>query len=232
MPGTYLENVRLLAFHVDFAELLVYTWNDEVRDTLDAEWDEMRALLELTVHLPTDTLANAEAALRFFAHRDISRLTIHPVRDIPALRSVLMNGVEWLGDRLCLENLENDVFTDVMPAVCDIPCSVTMDYGHLLLTGAPVRRFLDQYGDRVREVHFHGFDGRCCHVAPDSATTATFLDLIDQWFPDNPGLPVCVETFEWGVTKAALRALAAHCPQGEGHRRDEHGTLTAWTSSV
>ena len=40
VPGTYLDNVRLLVEHAAFSELLVYTWNDELQSMLEREWDE------------------------------------------------------------------------------------------------------------------------------------------------------------------------------------------------
>jgi hypothetical protein len=148
VPGTYLDNARLLAGHADFAELLVYTWNDELRQTLAREWTEMRGLLEVSVHLPADTMKHAAAALEFFSGRGVLRYTAHPVGDVTALRDFLQSGVELVGQRLCLENLENDVFDAVMPVVADIPFSVTLDYGHLLFMGAAAAPVLDRYSRR------------------------------------------------------------------------------------
>ncbi|MFZ2414075.1 MAG: hypothetical protein WAW16_07645, partial [Candidatus Cryosericum sp.] len=108
VPGSYLDNARLLAGRAAFSELLVYTWNDELRSMLEREWDDMGQLLELSVHLPADTLEHAEGALRFFSGRNVLRYTLHPVADASALRRFLVSAVDLVGDRLCLENLEND----------------------------------------------------------------------------------------------------------------------------
>jgi hypothetical protein len=67
---------------------------------------------------------------------------VHPVSEVAALRDFLLSGVDLVGERLCLENLENDVFDAVMPAVADIPFSVILDYGHLLFMGAGSGPFL------------------------------------------------------------------------------------------
>jgi sugar phosphate isomerase/epimerase len=209
VPGTYLDNVRLLAGHASFAELLVYTWNDEMQSMLEQEWDDMSRLLELSVHLPADSLEHAATALRFFSGRDVLRYTMHPVREVAPLRDFLRSGVDLVGERLCLENLENDVFEEVMPAVADIPFSVTLDYGHLLFMGAESEPFLDLYGDRIREVHFHGYNGIDCHVAPDEPTVVRFGEMLETWFGDEPLMPVCVETFDWSVTRGVLDTLAA-----------------------
>lgn len=217
VPGTYLDNARLLAGHAAFSELLVYTWSEELRSTLEQEWEAMSSLLELSVHLPADNLEHAAAALRFFSGREVLRYTMHPVRDVAALRRFLVSGVDLVGDRLCLENLENDVFDVVMPSVADIPFSVTLDYGHLLFIGAAPGPFLDMYADRIREVHFHGYNGVDCHVAPDEATMVQFQGIAQKWFLNQPAMPVCVETFDWDVTRHVLDALGAYSVAAEQH---------------
>lgn len=208
VPGTYLDNARLLAEHVAFSELLVYTWNDELQSMLEREWDDMDGLLRLSVHLPADSLEHAAEALQFFSRRNVLRYTIHPVMDVLALRNFLSSGVELVGERLCLENLENDVFETVMPRVEDIPFSITMDYGHLLFTHTPADRFVDTWGARVQEIHFHGYDGTNCHVEPDEGTLFDFGKLMDSQFGGRANVPVCVETFDWSVTLGILESLA------------------------
>ncbi len=209
IPGTYLDNARLLAGHAVFSELLVYTWNDALQSMLEREWDAMSRLLELSVHLPTDSLEHAASALQFFRNREVLRYTIHPVPDAPALRRFLQSGVELVGERLCLENLENDVFEMVMPDIEDIPFSVTLDYGHLLFMHASAERFLDAWGTRVQEIHFHGYDGANCHVDADGPTLSGFAGMMDGRFRGCADLPVCVETFDWHVTQGILETLAS-----------------------
>ena len=209
VPGSYLDNARLLADHAAFSELLVYTWNDEMQTAMEQQWDEMSGLLRLSVHLPADTLEHADQALRFFSTRSVLRYTMHPVADVPALRRFLECAVELVGERLCLENLENDVFDTVMPHVEDIPFSVTMDYGHLLFTHASATAFADEWGSRVREIHFHGYDGTNCHVAPDDMTVSSFAGFVDRRFGERCDVPICVETFDWGTTLNVLETLAS-----------------------
>ena len=209
VPGSYLDNARLLAGHATFSELLVYTWNDEMQTAMEQQWDEMNGLLGLSVHLPADTLEHADQALRFFSTRCVQRYTVHPVADVPALRSFLESAVELVGERLCLENLENDVFDTVMPHVEDIPFSVTMDYGHLLFTHASAGAFADAWGSRVREIHFHGYDGTNCHVAPDNTTVSSFVRFVGRQFGERSDVPVCVETFDWSTTLSVLETLAS-----------------------
>ncbi len=210
VPGSYLDNARLLAEHAAFSELLVYTWNDEMQTRLEQQWDEMDSLLGLSVHLPADSLEHAAEALRFFSERNVLRYTIHPVMDVHALRNFLLSGVELVGERLCLENLENDVFEAVMPRVEDVPFSITMDYGHLLFMHTSVDRFIDTWGARVQEIHFHGYDGTNCHVEPDEGTLSAFDSLMDSRFGGRVDVPVCVETFDWSVTLGILESLASH----------------------
>jgi len=209
VPGTYLDNAQLLAGHVAFSELLVYTWNDEVRRMLEQEWNDVNDLLELSVHLPADSLEHAADALSFFSDRKVLRYTVHPILDVPALRSFLSSGVDLVGERLCLENLENDVFDTVMPCVADIPFSITMDYGHLLFMHASADRFIGAWGARVQEIHFHGYDGTNCHVGPDESTLSAFVNLMDHHFGERADVPVCVETFDWRVTLGIIESLTS-----------------------
>jgi sugar phosphate isomerase/epimerase len=210
VPGSYLDNARLLAGHAAFSELLVYTWNDEMQAAMEQQWDEMNGLLRLSVHLPADTLEHADQALRFFSQHNVLRYTVHPVADVPALRSFLRSAVELVGERLCLENLENDVFDTVMPYVKDIPFSITMDYGHLLFTHASPGVFADAWEPRVREIHFHGYDGTNCHVAPDERTVSSFVGFVDGRFGERSDVPICVETFDWDTTLSVLETLTSH----------------------
>lgn len=216
VPGTYLDNVRLLSEHAAFSELLVYTWNEEIQSTLEQDWDDMCGLLTLSVHLPADSLEHAADALRFFSGRSVLRYTIHPVMDVPALRKFLSSGMELAGERLCLENLENDVFETVMPSVGDIPFSITMDYGHLLFTHRSPDRFVDAWGARVQEIHFHGYDGVDCHVEPDEDTLSAFGSFMESRFGGRVDVPVCVETFDWSVTLDILEALTPHTASSIG----------------
>ncbi len=210
VPGTYLDNARLLAGHATFSELLVYTWNDELQGMLEQEWNDMSDLLELSVHLPADSVEHAADALGFFSRRKVLRYTVHPILDVPALRSFLSSGVDLVGERLCLENLENDVFETVMPRVEDIPFSITMDYGHLLFMHASADQFIGAWGARVQEIHFHGYDGTNCHVEPDESTLSTFGSLMDHQFGERADVPVCVETFDWPVTLGIIESLTSH----------------------
>ncbi|MFZ2414154.1 MAG: hypothetical protein WAW16_08040, partial [Candidatus Cryosericum sp.] len=146
----------------------------------------------------------------FFSTRKVLRYTVHPVLDVTALREFLLSGVELVGEHLCLENLENDVFETVMLRVEDIPFSVTMDYGHLLFMHASVDRFIDTWGSRVQEIHFHGYDGVNCHVEPDVGTLSDFAEVMDDRFRNQDDLPVCVETFDWSITRGILEALVPH----------------------
>lgn len=66
VPGTCLDNARLLAGYASFSELLVYKWNDDLQSMLEHEWDDVSRLIELSVHFPADSFDHA-AALRFFS---------------------------------------------------------------------------------------------------------------------------------------------------------------------
>jgi hypothetical protein len=78
----FLDNARLVAGQVDFVELLVYTWDREIRAKVASWLDGLAALdLEYTVHLPADDVQGALAAARFFEESGfpLLNMTLHPL---------------------------------------------------------------------------------------------------------------------------------------------------------
>jgi hypothetical protein len=72
----------LVAGQVDFVELLVYTWDREIRAKVASWLDGLAALdLEYTVHLPADDVQGALAAARFFEESGfpLLNMTLHPL---------------------------------------------------------------------------------------------------------------------------------------------------------
>lgn len=62
--------------------------------------------------------------------------------------------------RLCVENLEDDLFAQAVPLLERSGASVCFDVGHLVCQGGDVLAHLREHGSRVREVHLHDAAGR------------------------------------------------------------------------
>ncbi|MGE4559534.1 MAG: hypothetical protein AB7E77_05005 [Desulfobulbus sp.] len=183
----FLDNARLVEGQADFLELLVYTWNDEWRAKV-SRWLEGLAGLDLayTVHLPTDTAANALAAARFFAESGfpLLNMTLHPLEGWREL--------DW-PTLTALENLTNRV---------EFHHRYTFDLTHSLL-GHPLP---DHYYPHIVELHLSGTDGRLDHLPLDPAT----LDLARPLLRRER--LVCFEIFDPDDALAAVEMTRAVGP--------------------
>ncbi|MGI6656485.1 MAG: hypothetical protein ACOX5Z_06620 [Desulfobulbus sp.] len=176
----FLDNARLVEGQVDFVELLVYTWNPEMRRKVASWLDGLAALaLEYTVHLPTDTAANALAAARFFVESGfpLGNMTLHP---LPGWREM-----DWPA-LVAVENLTDQVVYHPR---------ITFDLTHSLL-GTP---FPWAFAPYVVELHLSGTDGETDHLPLDPNTLAQARPWLRE------GLWVCMEIFD---PDAALDAVA------------------------
>jgi len=206
IPGTYLENVRLIAGHADFVELLIYTWDEDTRRLLDLEWPVMQAVCPLSIHLPTDSLDHIEAALDYFREKEVYRLTMHPIPPLGETLYLYHRYQEVYPGKLLLENLENDYFDRMLTESDPSLLSFTFDVGHFLLLKRDVPTFFQQWRRQIREVHFHGIAGNKDHALPDPDAIRTFKNWMKRFDSDNE-IPVCVELFEWVHTAAVLKEL-------------------------
>lgn len=199
VPGTYLENARALEPHVDFVELLVYTWNDDLAAMLDSELPGLAALdLFYTVHMPTDTMENSRKAYEFFKQRrfPIRNHTLHP----------LEGWQDFIAGKtdVTLENL-----IERWPAWDHM----TLDVGHLML--ADDQGFLRHPRLRsIKEVHLHGVRGKKDHCTLNKRS----LRFFERALNDQPHLFTMnelllnFEVFNFDQLKRSLALLDAHMP--------------------
>jgi hypothetical protein len=204
-PGTYLENVEILHKFADFIELLVYTWDETTKQTLEKEIAEIQKKSKYSVHLPTDTLENCKKAIEYFSDKNPYRLTIHPFGEKEEFKEVIENGIDLVGEKLCLENLENDSFYEYHDLVKDLKVSITMDYGHLLMVKESPQEFYERYAEQIKEIHYHGVIGEKGHVSPDERQLNDFIKFYDRNFEKD--IPVCIELFELEDTKKVFERL-------------------------
>ena len=165
VPGSYAGNARILSAHVDFVELLVYTWDDETRRLLIREADELLGLgCAYTVHLPTDDIARCMKAYEFFKqiHFPIEHFTLHP---LPGWRGFIADK----GD-VSLENLlpGGEAFE-----------RMTVDLGHLMAGGNGGELLSSPELRRIDELHVHGLRGERDHEPFDEAAARWLRGMIE-----------------------------------------------------
>ncbi len=178
----FLDNARLVEGRADFLELLVYTWDDHWRAKVSRWLDGLAAFkLEYTLHLPTDTVANALAAARFFEESGfpLLNMTLHP---LPGWRDF-----DWPA-LMAMENLTNRM---------EFHPRFTFDLTHSLL-GLPLP---EQYAPHIVELHLSGSDGRTDHLPLDDNT----LGLAQPFFRQE--LLVCCEIFDAEDALAAVESI-------------------------
>jgi hypothetical protein len=167
---------------VDFLELLVYTWDEDWRAKV-SRWLDGLAVLDLayTVHLPTDSAANALAAARFFMESafPLLNMTLHP---LPGWRVL-----DW-PILTAMENLTNRV--EFYPRY-------TFDLTHSLL-GQPLP---EHFSPHIVELHLSGTDGTIDHLPLDAGTLELARPLLRR------DMLVCFEIFNVDAALAAVEAV-------------------------
>ena len=185
----FLDNARLVAGRVDFVELLVYTWDREMRTKVASWLDGLAALdLEYTVHLPTDDAGKALDAALFFEESGfpLLNMTLHPLSGWQELPWPALVAVENLIDRV------------------EFHPRCTYDLTHSLL-GAPLP---DHFYPHIVELHLSGTNGRIDHLALDAATLQRAIPYL------TGEMLVCLEIFDPQDALQAvemLRALPVRC---------------------
>ncbi len=180
-PG-FLENSRLLEGMVDFVELLVYTWDDDICHRLFREMVPLMDLdLDYTVHLPTDSAENAYRAMMFF---EDSRFPIlnHVLHPLPGWRAYPWNG------NVSVENLID---------IVEPYHRMVFDVGHHM-TGL---NFPDGLASRIVEVHLMGAGAGTDHCPLDTEAMKTALPYLSN------GMLVNFEVFDMDGLKESLRVF-------------------------
>ncbi len=193
IPGTYTDNARILKNHVDFVELLVYTWDFKTENLLRREIEDITKLINFSVHLPTDSLNNCLKAIDFFKAFNPIQLTIHPMGNPQKFFQVFKYGKFLYGDKLSIENLENNKFETYYNILKPLDASITMDYGHLLITQKEPQLFYKKYAKYIREIHYHGLLRGKDHSYPDESQFQKFIHFVKE---NSINIPICIELFE------------------------------------
>jgi len=199
IPGTYAENVALLAGRPEFqaVELLFFSFDEDTRRLLACErpaLDAHRRRFRYSVHMPEPLLPEHEELIEMTA--DLAeRYVVHvPAGQADEFARMVGGWRERHGDRFLLENVVGRPLEPAATLLEGVP--LCCDTGHLLLEGASVGEFLVRYLSRVREIHLHGTEGDADHRG---------FGHQDPWFVEI--LP-SLRRFE-GVTHLEVFSLAA-----------------------
>lgn len=190
-----VQNVRFLKDRVDCIQLLYFSREyieDVASLEIVGHLAEIRKAcpMEYTIHLPVDMalfekgpdgLAQQMQFIRFFMERsaplDVQQYVLHidggnmpavpgkdEIKRFHHILEAVCKSFPAEKNRLLVENLEYDL----MPFYKELMCfdmRVCMDAGHIMKLGLSVTRFLETFGDRIEQVHLHGFDGNKDHIA-------------------------------------------------------------------
>ncbi len=185
VPGTYYENAVILQKYVDFIELLVFTWDEETKRLFDSELKHLKKLdTRYSVHLPTDTVENAEKVIEYFASSDFKVLNyvLHPLHGWQKLKKIPGVSVENL-----IGTLE---YSEKM----------TFDIGHHILG----KKFDPAYKTNIVEYHLMGVENSTDHIPLNDFAINTLKDFY------LPGRLCCFEVFELEGLLSSLRRWKEH----------------------
>jgi len=142
VKGTYLDNSIILNKHVDFVELLVYTWDKGLKELFVKELPKMKQLsIFYTVHLPLDKIDNCREAYTFFKESGfpVKSYTLHPLK----------------GWEKFIHN-KPDVILENLIDICEPFERMCLDIGHLKISKKEDFLLTNPTLKVIKEIHIHG----------------------------------------------------------------------------
>lgn len=213
IPGGYLENIRFLEDKslVQNIELLFFMYDDDTRALVKGEWAAIRDYAQrfsYTLHLP-DTILPEHQDLLDRTADFVDGYVVHPPRDPAGLDDFVSLYQDWqtaYGRPLRLENTRLPQFHAALQALEAFRPPLCADLGHLLAEGQDPCAWLDEYGQRIEEIHLHGLvDGR--DHQPFTGREPWF-DALRTRLGRFRGV-VELEVFDWKHLEPMLEALEA-----------------------
>ncbi len=226
-PGSFEDNLRALAPHVEDMELVLFDTQQGCNIPTAAEVARLAALCDelamtCTVHFPVDICPSADSRDRILAEDTCLRMVelfapLHPFAWVVHLvgEDYLPPGNDslWLertrrsaerlrnaiglGRQLCVETL-NYPFEQVAPVVLDLDLSVCLDVGHLIGCGFDLEKNVEEWLPRSRVVHLHGvMPDGTDHVALSWMDEGLLGRLLDTFACAGGERVVTIEVFEY-----------------------------------
>jgi len=237
-PADYVQNVKMLAPHLDEIELLLFQSapeslpsNHEIKQLFNVsnEFD-----LTYNIHLPLDIFMGApEPSVRQFALD-----TIQQVMDLTALLSPSTYTLHLPYDEADFDNERIKPWRDrlntsmkklasagisgdmisietldypldwVEDLLNDFNLSVCIDVGHLMLYGFDPEAVFNKYKNRTPILHLHGVDNHKDHLPLDRLAKEKAKTII-RMLQQHEGV-VSLEVFSFDHLKASLNFLDNH----------------------
>jgi len=164
IPGTYLENVRLISSLnlVHSVELLFYLFDPDTEELFLKEKEGIElhnTKLGFSVHMPDRLLAEHEKIIKL-TWELASRYILHPPDgDSEQFIKIVSGWTENYGKCFLLENINGRAFQSILGRIEGL--RVCMDTGHLLMEGKSPVTFFSRFEESTLEIHLHGVkDGK------------------------------------------------------------------------
>jgi len=236
IPGTHIENLRFLENKKEITgvELLFFVYDNEVKNELDLQWDEIRRYNErfiFTAHLPEpllpvhgELISRLAPLVRHFIvhpeenHDSLNRHSLSPSRRMhsPSENHSIQIGLltEWTeryNVSFLTENTKAGNLENLLPYM-EQNAGLCLDTGHLLLEGQNPVDFFVKYRERIKEIHLHGvnekqakIDGKLADHRRLRANEPWLFELLPL-LKDYEGV-INLEIFSWEEARASIDIL-------------------------
>jgi sugar phosphate isomerase/epimerase len=215
IAGSYAENLRFLKdkSEIQGVELLFFLYNDEIRELLDSEWDEIlsyRKRFIFTAHLPDLLLPEHEELVSRLAPL-VRHFIVHPALENPMAQARLLAEWEELYRAIFLvENTRPGLLEALLPHL-GANAGLCMDTGHLLLEGQSPADYFRNFSEHIGEIHLHSVDLKQAAIdgrLPDHRQLREepwLLELLSL-LGDYRGA-INLEVFSWEEARAGIEIL-------------------------
>jgi sugar phosphate isomerase/epimerase len=216
IAGTYAENLRFLESKKEVAgvELLFFIYDNEVKNQLDSEWEEIRRYGErfiFTAHLPEPLLPAHEELVARLAPL-VRHFIVHPATEnLTGQIRLLAEWTERYGVSFLTENTKPGLLEALLPQM-ETNAGLCMDTGHLLLEGKNPAEFFSRYRERIKEIHLHGIDREQAAIDGKLADhrrlrgDEPWLHELLSLLTDYSGV-INLEVFSWEEARAGIEIM-------------------------
>ncbi|AEF80599.1 cobamide remodeling phosphodiesterase CbiR [Leadbettera azotonutricia] len=222
IPGTYLENLRFLddKKEITGVELLFFIYDDEIKKNITDEFEDICKFKDrfiFTAHLP-DVLNPEHEELVKKLSPLVQHFIVHPGKEGGArAQAGLINS--WAEKyknvsskyRFLAENTNPGLLEALLPNL-NTNIGLCMDFGHLLIEEKNPSAYLNQFQNKIGEIHLHGLDREKAMIdkrLPDHRPINEDSIPIKELFPllkKFQGL-VNLEVFSWEEVEESLRVI-------------------------
>jgi sugar phosphate isomerase/epimerase len=222
IPGTYIENLRFLDDKEEIAgvELLFFIYDDEIKNNITDEFEDICRFKDrfiFTAHLP-DVLKPEHEELVEKLSPLVQHFIVHPGKEGGA--EVQANFINTWAEkykdpskkyRFLAENTNPGLLEALLPKL-NANIGLCMDFGHLLLEEKNPSVYLNQFQNKIGEIHLHGLDREKAAIdkrLPDHRPInedSIYIKEIFASLKEFQGL-INLEVFSWEEVEESLKAI-------------------------